>query len=102
MDDIVDKIDNVKEKMSSQEYKNIMDTLLKVNTEFTKLQIKNKRLNHRLMILSNRYMNLSTMYIILSSERDGFNLTNILDVCSNCPPDVDEEWESYILNQNNA
>lgn len=99
MDALLNNIENIKEKLSSAEYKKIMDIMMSINVEINELKNKNKKQINKIKILTNRYINLSTLFVIIASEREGFNITNILDVCDCDTHNIDQEYNEYIMNQ---
>jgi len=95
--DLLNDIEDIKEKITDQQYKTMLDKLMKINNTINETKnnydiIHNK--HHKLM---NDYIKMSKFMLQLSLEREGLNYDSIIiDVAGN---NLNHEYQEF-LSQN--
>ena len=92
--DLLNDIEDIKTKISDNQYKVILDKMMKINSLITELKKNNQIIQKRYDKLTNDYIKMSKYMLQLSLEREGLNYDSvIIDVEGN---DTDNDYQEFI------
>lgn len=92
--DLLNDIEDIKTKISDNQYKVILDKMMKINSLITELKKNNQIIQKRYDKLTNDYIKMSKYMLQLSLEREGLNYDSvIIDVEGN---DIDNDYQEFI------
>ena len=95
--DLLNDIEEIKEKITDNQYKTILDKLMKINTHTNELKNQYELLQKLHNRLTNDYIKMSKFMLTLSLEREGLNYDSvIIDIGGN---DVNQLYQEF-LSQN--
>ena len=95
--DLLDNIEDIKEKITDNQYKTILDKLMKINTDMNELKSQHKLLKRHHGRLINDYIKMSKFMLTLSLEREGISYDSVMiDIAGNSVDNLDQLYQEFI------
>jgi len=95
--DLLNDIEEIKEKITDQQYKTMLDKLMKINNTINDTKNNYDIINNKHYKLMNDYIKMSKYMLQLSLERDGLNYDSIIiDTAGN---NIERDYQEF-LSQN--
>jgi len=90
--DLLSDIEDIKTKITDNQYKNILDKLMKINTIMNELKKNNQIIQKRYDKLTTDYIYMSKYMLHLSLEREGINYEDNINI------DIERDYQDFLMN----